>query len=174
MELVTFEQLSAILGLSKTEDDYDDLEIIKESVADMFEDYTHRKFDEDTYSESFYTGPINTAMVPLDAIPIDSVSSVLIDDIETTAYKIMPYGIELSSKVTDAKIDVTYTGGIETVPGNLNRAALLQTVYEYQNKHSIGIEVVSTEGGSVVKPELGMLKEVKSLLNSLIHPFPRF
>lgn len=174
MELVSFEQLSAILGLSKDESDYADLEIIKESVVAMFEDYTHRKFDEDSYSESVYTGPVNTAMVPLDAIPVKNVSSVTIDDVETTAYKITTYGIELASKVTNSKIDISYVGGIETVPGNLNRAALLQTVYEYQNKNSIGIEVVSNQGGSVVKPELGMLKEVKSLLNSLIHPFPRF
>lgn len=174
MELVSFEQLKAILGLSKTESDYADLEIIKESVVSMFEDYTHRKFNEDSYSESIYTNSINTAMIQCNAIPIKSVSSVLIDGVETTAYKITQYGIELSSKVADAKVDVNYIGGIETVPGNLNRAALLQTAYEYQNKNSIGIEVVSTEGGSVVKPELGMLKEVKTLLNSLIHPFPRF
>jgi len=108
MELVSFEQLSAILGLSKTEADYADLDIIKESVAAMFEDYTHRRFNEDSYSENYYTGQVDTAMVPLDAIPIKSISIVLVDDVETTAYKIMPYGVELLLKVNDLIVGLLY------------------------------------------------------------------
>jgi len=174
MELVSFDDLNAILELGKEESTYTDLEVIKNSVKAMFEDYTSRVFDEDKYTENFYPQGMETKMIPLDATPVKSVSSVLINGAATTAYKITNYGLELSSKVSDVDIVVTYTGGIETAPKGMNRAALLQTIYEYQNKHSIGLEIVSGDGGTVTKPELGMLKEVKTLLKSEIHPFPRF
>lgn len=174
MELVSFDDLKSILDINKTEAEYPDLEIIKDSVKAMFEDYTNRIFDEDKYTQNFYPQGMTTKMIPLDAIPVKSVSSVLINGAAITSYKIRNYGLELNSSVSDCDIEVIYTGGIETAPKGMNRAALLQTVYEYQNKHSIGLEIVSNDGGSITKPELGMLKEVKTLLKSEIHPFPRF
>ena len=65
-----------------------------------------------------------------------------------------------------AKTVITYTGGLTVVPAELTRAALLQTVYEYQNKDSVGLENISNQGGSVTKPEIGLLKEVKQILNN--------
>lgn len=174
MELISFDKLNAVLGLSKDESEYLDLEVIKESVANAFEDYTNRIFDEDKHSHSEIVGDLPTKMIALGAIPIQSISSVLVNGQSTTDYEITGYGIRLGAKISRLKVDVEYVGGLSSVSGSLERAALLQTVYEYQNKDSIGIEVVTTTGGSVVKPELGLLKEVKKLLNSSMHPFPRF
>ena len=173
IELISFADLDIMLDLGKTEAEYPDLTLIQESVVDAFEDYTRRTFEELTYSESKFMYS-KTKMIPLNAIPVTSVSLVTIDDEVTTDFNIRPYGIELGAKVENAEVNVTYIGGITIVPGNLKRAALLQTVYEYQNKDSIGIQTVSTEGGTTTKPELGLLREVKRLLNSFTHPFPVF
>lgn len=176
IELVDFEELKVMLGLSasKSESDYPDLTLIQESVVNMFESFTGRFFTEDKYIEQKFIGCSKTKMIPLKGVPIKSISSVTIDGVLTPDYKIKGYGIELSFPVTDVEIEVVYTGGITEVIGSLHRAALLQTVYEYQNKDSIGIQTTSTNGGTVTKPELGMLKEVAKLLAPLKHPFPVF
>jgi hypothetical protein len=80
----------------------------------------------------------------------------------------------MNSTITNQTVKVTYTGGIIDVPAGLERAARLQTMYEYQNKTSIGLETVSTPGGTIIKPEVGMLKEVEKLLQKHMHPFPTF
>lgn len=174
MELIGFDELSSLLLLSQTEADYPDLEIIKNSVSQAFEVYTGRVFDEDTYKDTVILGDLYTKMIPLNALPVSSVVQVLVSGQETMDYQITCFGIRLGAKLKNNEVSVSYTGGLESVPKALERAALLQTVYEYQNKDSIGIEVVNTTGGSVVKPELGLLKEVKKLLNSVMHPFPKF
>ena len=92
----------------------------------------------------------------------------------TESYKKSAYGIQMNYSIENQVVKVSYSGGLEEVPAALNRAALLQTAYEYQNKHSIGLEVVNSPGGSVVKPQVGMLKEVEKLLSEFIHPFPAF
>lgn len=176
IELISFDDLNIFLGLSntKTEVDYPDLTLIQESVVDMFQDYTNRTFELDSYVETRETGDTPTKMIKLEAVPVTEVTEVLIDGVATTDYKVKSYGIELGAKINNLDVQVAYSGGIEEVPGNLKRAALLQTVYEYQNKTSVGIEFVSTDGGSLTKPELGMLKEVKRLLGSIQHPYPVF
>jgi len=65
---------------------------------------------------------------------------------------------------------VVYTGGITEATNSMNRAALLQTAYEFQAKDHIGASSVSAEGGSVQRPELGLLKEVKRILSKDKHP----
>ena len=72
--------------------------------------------------------------------------------------------------LTNAKVVIVYTGGITIVPDAMARAALLQTAYEFQSKDQIGAESVTTDGGSVSRPALGLLKEVKRNLEKYKHP----
>lgn len=169
MDLVTFDELKAFLALGGVEGDYTDLSWIKDSVVGLFEDYTQRTFASDDYTEEQYFGDYKIAMIPLRAVPVASVTSVLIDDVETTDYKITGYGIKLGYTVSDVNVKVIYTGGLTSVPNMLNRAALMQTVFEYRNKASIGQPTYITDGGSIVR-ETGMLKEVELLLKSVVHP----
>lgn len=173
IELIDFESLDAILGLNGEESKYVDLAAIKDSVVAMFESHTGRTFSEDKYSEELFIYS-SSKMIPLKALPILSIESVSVDDVEIFGGITKNYGVELPAKVNSCKVSVSYSGGIVDVPAALQRAALLQTVYEYQNKHSIGLEIVSTPGGTVTKPQVGMLKEVEKLLSSFIHPFPTF
>jgi len=173
IELVSFDELKLYLGLSKTELDYPELTLIQESVVSAVESYTRRILTEDKYSKTVFVF-CKTKMIMLDAIPIKTISSILIDGIATTDYKIKQYGVQLDKYVEDVELSISYTGGLETVNSIIKRAALLQTVYEFQNKDSIGIQTISTDGGTTVKPELGLLKEVKILLDGHIHPFPVF
>ena len=174
IELVSFDDLKDLLGLNKTEGDYADLAIIQPSVVSAFESHTRRVFTEDDYEEELFVGPLSTKMIPLKGLPINAITEVTIDDVVTESYKISVYGAELDTKVKNQVVKVKYNGGLSSVPRSLNRAALLQTAYEYQNKNSIGLEVVSSPGGNIVKPQVGMLKEVEKLLNEHIHPFPEF
>lgn len=170
LELVTFEELAPILDLEKLEVDYPDLAVIQELVKEAFEIHTKRIFKFDNHVEKLFIDS-RTKFVKLPAIPVDSITSVSIDGQLTEGYTVQAYGLKLDCSVTDQEIIVDYKGGLAKTLSGLHRAALLQVIYEYQNKDSIGLETVSTEGGTVTKPELGLLKETKKLLKSFIHPF---
>jgi len=175
IELVSFDELAPILGLGKTETNYPDLTIIQESVVAMFENHVDRIFKKSSHVEDLFLYS-NTRMLPLKGLPVIAITSITEDGVTlgVDTYGLRPYGVELNDKKNGVTIQLSYTGGFTSVPADLKRAALLQTVYEYQNKNSIGLEVVSTNGGTVSKPQLGMLKEVERLLNKYVHPFPRF
>lgn len=167
-ELVSFDDLKILLGLTKTEADYQQLTLIQESVADAIEEYCGRTFESDTYQET--VTPISPSkMIPLKAIPVSSITSITIAGNDSTDFKIRAYGVELGSTVDNQEIIITYVGGLETVTPSLKRAALLQTTYEYQNKDNIGASFVTNEGGSVTVPEIGLLKEVRRLLKNERH-----
>lgn len=172
IELVEFEKLKTLLQLDKTEADYPTLTLIQESVVAAFEEFTGRTLTEDKYSESvFVLSP--SKMIPVKALPIKVITSITVDGVLTTNYKIREYGVELGSKVDNVTLDIAYTGGLAEVPKGLERAALLQTAYEYQNSDHIGAKLVSSEGGSVTLPELNLLKVVKGILKNYRHPLNR-
>ena len=177
-ELCTFDQLKAILGLTKSAlTDYPDLAIIKLKVEAAIENYIGRGLEKKERTELFYvTGP--TYMFSLKGLPVDSVSSLTVttsadaEDYSSDDYDFAEYGLKLPFDMKDAKVEITYTGGVseDTVPDDINRAALYQTSFEYLGKDQMGAEAVSTEGGTVSRPELGLLKEVKRDLTRYIHP----
>lgn len=171
-ELIAFQALADLLGLEQTEDKYPKLTLIQESVVDAFEEYTGRSFDNDTYKESL-TPMSPSSMMPLKALPVASVAQVTLDGTATTDFKIRIYGIQLGAKVDNKEIVVDYVGGLETVPKQIKRAALLQTAYEFQNSDNIGASFVSNEGGTVTVPEISLLKEVRKLLATERHPLNR-
>jgi len=180
-ELCTFADLKKFLGLTGTAiADYPALEVIKPSVEYAIEKYLGRQLETTERTETFYlTGP--TAMVSLKALPVASVSSLSITmpngstgTYTVDDYYITQYGLATYVDLNDAKVEITYTGGIGTdvadVFNNINRAAVLQTSFEFQTKDNVGAETVSMEGGSTSRPELGLLKEVKRLLAEHLHP----
>jgi hypothetical protein len=171
IEIVTFDELKTFLGLEgTTEAEYPALTQIKTMVTGLFEDYTGRIFARDDYTETLIMNSIGTRMISLKAIPILTVASVTINGVVTTDYEIKDFGLELGYKVKDATIEVTYRGGIVNIPRNLNRAAVIQCAYEFQHKDSVGLQTFTTDGGSVIKNESGMLKQVEKLLQSELHP----
>jgi hypothetical protein len=169
LALVKFDELKALLGLDRdTLDDYPDLKLIVSSVYAAIESYLGRTLEQDTHTEVV---PINGCLVPLMAVPVVSITSA------TTAFgmdltsgaSIRHDGIELSGRVR-GEIQVTYVGGLEEVPVGMRRAAILQIQHEYQRKDHVGATNVSNEGGSTFWPELGLLKEVKRMLDPFVHP----
>ena len=175
-ELVSFASLKAFLGLTDSLiTDYPALNIIKPSVEAAIESYLGRQLESAERSETIYiTGPTN--MISLKAIPVSSVSSLtvtMLDESETYTsdyYTITEYGLQTINTLRNAKIAITYTGGLSSVPDGIERAALYQTAYEFQAKDQVGAESISTEGGSVNRPALGLLEVTKNLLNPFIHP----
>jgi len=178
IELVSYANLKSLLGLEDASiTDYPALGVLRDSVTSAFEAHTGRLFESTSRSETIYIGASATTMLKLKAIPISSITSLTVTVSETTEtytehddYEITAYGLKLLSKVSNCTIAITYTGGISTVPDTLERAALIQTAYEFQAKDQIGSESVTTEGGTISRPALGLLKEVKRLLDQNMHP----
>ena len=179
IELVTYADLKKLLGLTKAAiSDYPALEVINNSVLYAVEEYLGRRLEKDDRTETIFIGNTPSQMISLLGLPISSIASVSITQAQTVAaytsvdYDITDYGIRMLSKFSNAKIIVTYNGGYEDadVPTKINRAALLQISYEWQSKDQIGAMSTSTEGGYVQRPELGLLKEVKRMLNGKKHP----
>ena len=171
-KLTTFEDLKALMDLERDEADYPALVLLMDSVAGGIESFLGLKLTNDTYIETKRIRG-KTKMIGLDALPVDSVSSVTVDSAVTTDFELTDYGIELGLSVSNDDVIVTYIGGFEEIPEAIQRAALLQTAYEFQNHDHIGAESVSTDGGSIQRPALGLLKEVKRLLNPFKHPLNR-
>lgn len=178
IELVTYASLKDLMTLQEEEiTDYPALSVIRTSVTSAIGEYLDRLLESKERTETVYVGSFKRYMIRLSAVPVTSISSVTVTigtDSDTygehSEYEITEYGIKLLGSINNAKIVIVYIGGIVTVPDAIARAALLQTAYEFQAKDHIGAESVTTEGGNVNRPALGLLKEVKRLLNKYIHP----
>jgi len=160
-----------MLGLEKASiDEYPSLKVLVTSVYEAFESYTGRAFELDTYTE---TVEVDGFHVPLKALPVSAVAAITPTDGGATpptleAAQIRAFGLILAASF-DGPLAVTYTGGYEDRPDPLHRAALLQVLHEWQRRDTIGATSVSTDGGSTSWPELGLLKEVKRLLDPFVH-----
>ena len=178
IELVSYDDLKALLNLEDAAiTDYPALELLRSSVTSAVEEEIGRLLESMERTETIYIGSRKRSMISLPAIPVTAVSSVTVTigtDSETydenEEYEISEYGLKLSVSLSNAKMIVVYTGGISVVPDAMARAALMQVAYEFQGKDQIGSSSVSTEGGSVQRPELGLLKEVMRMLNRFKHP----
>ncbi len=173
MEIVTFEDLKALLDLEKAAmSDYPALELIAELVQPSFEQYLGVQFDEERRSFSKYIeNP--TKLIPLEGLPVKSISTLQFEGMDITGYTIVEFGLRLGAEISNGLLECTYTGGLQEVPSWLRRAATLQVAYEYQTKEHIGSDYVTTEGGSVGRPALKMLNDVKRILDPHRHPLTR-
>jgi len=180
-ELVTYTELRGVLELkSPTIQEYKPLQVLKASVEKAIENFIGRELESKARTEVVHLSPMGTKMVPLKGLPIASVATVTVTDaygnIETlteqTDFSIAAFGLRIFSKIKDAQVSVTYTGGYAQadLPAAISRAALMQTVYEYKKAPHLGAETVTTEGGTIAYPELGLLKHVKELLFLHTHP----
>lgn len=169
--LVKFEDLKALLDLEKDSlTDYPALAVIMDSVQSGLESYTGRILAGEDKVTQTGIEMFSTRYLYLKALPIKSVTSVTVGGVATTDYTVTSYGLKLGrTAADDSDWSVEYVGGFDEIPGELIRAALIQTGYEYQTKEHIGAEQVSTDGGSVQTPALALLSEVKKRLDPFVH-----
>lgn len=171
MDFIPYSSLRDLLNLQEdTIEGYPDLAVIRKGVLATIESYLGRTLTFGTYTQTVLPKLISTRMVYLDALPVSAVTSVTIDDAAVTDYQITDYGIRMDQSLCRNKIVVVYTGGLAAVPDDLLRAGLIQVAYEYQAKQNIGAETISNEGGSISRPALQLLPEVKRTLSKLKHP----
>lgn len=172
LEFVPYDQLQGILKLEKSDiDEYPDLAAIVNRVKAAFENYLGYKIDLDDYTDTFFQQS-STKFIWLQSLPINSITELLVDDVAWTDYKITNYGLRLPTTISNAAVSVTYNAGYDsdTYPDQIMEAAVIQTCYEYGNVDNIGTTVTTNEGGSVSRPELGLLKEVRRMLDKFISP----
>lgn len=173
MDFIPFASIKSLLDLDgDTYDDYPDLITVVDSVKASIEDYLGRTLDADDYTQTVLPRLTQTRMVYLDALPVNTVASVEIDGVALTEddYVITDYGLRLNTAVVEQTITVEYHGGLSAVPSNLSGAAAIQAAYEYQSKSHIGAQTITTDGGTVTRPALQLLTEVKRRLAKLRHP----
>lgn len=175
LPLTNFDELRELLHLEKDDiEDYPSLAAVIESVYAAIEIYTGRTLERGDHVEDAH---IDGCLVPLRALPVESVESVTLDGADvTSAATIRRDGLALSGGYA-GDVVVTYTGGLSASNPRhrrdiaaLRRAATLQVLHEWQRKDHIGAESVSNEGGFTRWPQLGLLDEVKRTLNPLRNP----
>lgn len=183
LELVEYAELKAFLKLEEASiSSYPDLKLIRESVYYAIQSYLNRKLEYSAdITETWYTSNGSSPFIPLHYLPIVSVISVS-ENIngtvstltEDTDFYVNEQGLELNKYyVVRGKYVVNYQGGYasDAIPAELTRAALLQTVNEYQAKDNIGGTDIENEGGIIRKKPIGLLSEVKRLLLPLKHNY---
>jgi len=150
--------------------DYPVLEDVIASVYAAFENYLRRHLEYSTQQEIDYQN--NRIMVSLKALPIESITTITNSDgevIDADNYEITEYGVRLLTP-TNGKLIIDYVGGLAIAPEDLTRASMYQIISEYQRRDNPDSEYITGEGGSVTRPQLGLLKEVKRLLEPFLHP----
>lgn len=151
---------------------YPAAQAIDATLISSFDAFLGRYLATGTYTETLYRRSRASSFVFLRALPVASITSITIDGDATTDYAIDAWGLRLGSSILNLPIVISYTGGYSdaTLPGAIRRAGVLQLVYEYNRLPHIGATSVSTDGGSVQTPELGLLAEVRRLLMPYKHP----
>lgn len=173
MALVRFSKIRDLIDLEApvssegeaTLDDFPQLAVLLDSVKASIESYVGRYIEQDSYTES---GWIDNNEIPLRALPVKKIKSLTLDGepVDSTKIRLTRSGISLPSNVPrETLFSVKYQGGFDEIPADIERAALLQVIYEYNRLPHIGATSVSNDGGSVQTPELGLLREVRTLLN---------
>ena len=177
LDLIIFDELKALLGLSKTEADYPALEIIEKRIVAAVEGHIGRELAlKERTAELDITFP--TRQIRLKALPVVSVSSVTLqyfgeeEDIDSDEYMISSFGLKSLIRLGPGRLVVVYTGGYanKDIPAIIRQAATIQAAYEFQTKDHIGAEQISTEGGTKTVPALALLGEVKDMLRRERHP----
>ncbi len=178
LELLTYDDLKDLLNLKGSLiTEYPALDLLRDSVTIAFEEYLGRDLQSLERTETVFIGGSKTVMIKLRAIPISDIASLTITErgtvstlTENSDFEVTNYGIYFYAPIVRCKVDITYTGGLAVTTEALTRGALLQVAYEFQSKEHIGSDHVSTEGGSVSRPALQLLKEVKRTINRERHP----
>lgn len=176
LALTDFDELKSLLGLERDDiEDYPALSAIIASVYAAIETYTGRELEYKVRTE--YPQADGT-LVALRALPVESIASVTADGIVITADVTARRNDGMQTgRMYSGELVVTYTGGLAankpqhaSTLAALKRAATLQVMHEFQRKDHVGAESVSNEGGFTRWPQLGLLDEVKRMLNPLRHP----
>lgn len=173
LTLVPYDQLQKLLELNgSTLGEYPALEWIADHVQAALEAFLGRELEEKQRTAEVLLPSAPTAQVPLAALPVSSVSQVLVDGDAEDNYRRTTYGIRLPAPRREVAVEVTYTGGFTdaTLPAAIQRAAVYQAAYEYQAHEFVGAQSIETEGGTVNRPELGLLGHVRAQLQPYVHP----
>jgi hypothetical protein len=168
LALVKFSDLKWMLSLEgESIDTYPSLKVLQDSVYAAIESYTGRFLERDTYTEEVQ---MNGRLLPLRALPIVALTSITHDGavVDVAGCTRDSFGVSLPYPARGL-ISAVYTGGLEEAPIEIRRAALLQTLHEWQRRDNIGATNVSTEGGMTTWPELTLLKEVRRMLDPFVH-----
>lgn len=161
--MISFDDIKYLLDLNKSEASYPALTQIIESVESAIKNYCMREFEFDSYTESNVFG---FGEIFVRAYPIKKIKKIVIDDHEVTSFRFSNGTVKITDyKYQSGYATISYNGGFDDIPSDIKRACILQICHEYQRRDAIGATSVTSDGGSISYPSLGLLSEVKRLLN---------
>lgn len=180
MAYASLDKVFKLLGVTPTPSNltnHPSLEFIMSRVDNAINEHCNREFIRADRTE---TVPLYSQLIALTLLPVNSITSVSIngasvslDNVQLFEYGFNIFNMGIYDYRDSALVTVTYNGGYDTIPDAISYAAALQSVHEYQRSTHIGASRVTNDGGSVNYPELGLLKEVKNMINNYKHPIKK-
>ncbi|MBW1666718.1 MAG: phage head-tail connector protein [Deltaproteobacteria bacterium] len=175
--LTSLDNVKEFLGISGNTDDAL-LENLIDRVTDLFESYCDRKFKAADYTE-YHDGKGSDKLFP-DQFPINSVASIHDDTdwtwgsdtlIDSDDYRIVDgaYIQCKSDTFTDdvQNVKVVYNAGYDSIPEDLEQAAIMQVAWLYKKGKGGGLLGVSSKSlmdGSISFTNKDLLPEVRLVL----------
>jgi hypothetical protein len=184
--LTTFTQIQDFLELKKaTAAEYPTLTVLMAAMQQTFESYCSRQFDLKERTETFrVSDPDGETQFWLKGSPISSITSVNVTDssgtitslTEGTGYFLYSNRIEFLAEASKgSKVVIVYVGGLidqtdetsflETIPADLNLAAIQQISFQYQNRAKLAATSVSLDTNSIKIPALNLLSYTTDILD---------
>jgi len=168
--ILNFSDVKKMLELEKSSfSDYPDLQVIADNVHAALESFCGRSLNEIEKVTETGIFSSSTKFLDLETLPVSSITSVTIEGELFTNYTLDNYGLKLLLAQTGS-YSVVVKGGFKEIPEAIYRAELSQTVYEYQQKNNLATTNFSNAGGTTTSPGFVLLKEVKRLISSYVHP----
>ena len=185
MKLISRANLKTYLSIAATT--YDDLlDLIISQTSARLQKYLNRKLKKQEYTE-YFNIPISRKTFNLRAYPIDLTEDFTVTqyDVEDTinvdyfVYEdkgIVQYYTERTRCSEPKCMKFVYTGGYEElytdseyvldVPDDIQRAAMIQSAYDFKRRKDIGLTTTTTPDGSISKANDTLLPEVVDILKS--------
>lgn len=138
--LVTLDELKTYLRITGTEEDQR-LEQIRSAAESEVKRYCRRQFEYGNYTEETDAAG---GVIWLNETPIESVTSVTIEEGEAlTVRKVYALsGLVVLEQSYTGMVEVTYTGGLSTIPDDLKLAVLRLAEFFYSKTAGVSAENV--------------------------------
>ena len=180
MDLTTLASVKRILEANPDtwEASWDDLlAYLITAVSKAFETFCGREFEARERVEVHDGGG---RFLFLGVLPVTSIAGIKISDTwdwdAVTPEDPSEYAFEAGTGMVNFRsfiwpcgpqgVQVTYTGGYETIPADLEKATAVQVAYEFRRRKDLGLTRVSFPDGTVQKMADWLLPEVKAVLSA--------
>lgn len=145
-------------GLTESAENDALLQATMDTTLAILENYLDRKLEYATETDSFYY--THRHSLDLDRYPVETIDSITSEGDAVNEYKVKATAGEmlLPRNVISKEVDVTYTGGYETFPADLETAYWLTFLQVYNTTEGGGTTVNVNGISSITIPDVGTIR----------------